>query len=248
MMKSLRVGWWRHSNSDNGSKKGNREEMQTELSAKISVQLGKVAWEEAEMFCPQCGLSQTDDLKFCKTCGANLHAVRQVVATRETGENFEWGKTWVADMFLSEGERKRRTREFERQQGITAEVKRYTEIKAGVIVSFVGVALMIFLNFLMQGIINNGQTTAGDAAVLSRIWIAGVLPFFVGMGLLVNGVIVSRKLVELEKRNSRSELNALDQQQEPAALPSADTSEFIPGQLSVTEGTTKHLTKASRKQ
>jgi hypothetical protein len=199
------------------------------------------------MFCPQCGLSQTDDLKFCKTCGANLHAVRQVVATRETGESFDWGKTWVAEMFLSEGERKKRTRELERQQGITAEVKRYTEIKAGVIVSLVGVALMIFLNFFMQGIINSGPGPASNAAVLSRIWIAGVIPFFVGMGLLVNGVIVSRKLVELEKRKSRSDLNVLDQQEEPAALPAADTSDFIPGQLSVTEGTTRHLSKASRK-
>jgi hypothetical protein len=200
------------------------------------------------MFCPQCGLSQTDDLKFCKTCGANLHAVRQVVATRETGESFDWGKTWVAEMFLSEAERKKRARLLERQQGITAEVKRYTEIKAGVIVSFIGVALMIFLNFLMQGVINSGQSPASDAAILSRIWVAGIFPFFVGMGLLVNGVIVSRKLVELEKRNSRSGLNVLDQQQEPSALPSADTSEFIPTQLSVTEGTTRHLSKASQKK
>jgi hypothetical protein len=200
------------------------------------------------MFCPQCGLSQTDDLKFCKTCGANLHAVRQVVATRETGESFDWGKTWVAEMFLSEGERKKRTREIERQQGITAEVKRYTEIKAGVIVTFVGIALMIFLNFFMQGIINNGQGAASNAAILSRIWIAGVIPFFVGMGLLVNGVIVSRKLVELEKRKSGSGLNVLDQQQEPSALPSADTSAYIPTQLSVTEETTRHLSKASKKK
>src|SRR4051794_26173166 len=121
------------------------------------------------MFCPQCGLSQTDDLKFCKTCGANLHAVRQVVATRETDESFDWGKTWVAEMFLSEAERKKRNRQLERQQGITAEVRRYTEIKAGVIVSFVGIALMIFLNFFMQGIINSGQSPASDAAILSRI-------------------------------------------------------------------------------
>lgn len=55
------------------------------------------------MFCPQCGSNQSDGLRFCKLCGANLHAVRQVVATRETGEGFDWSKTWVAEMFLSEG-------------------------------------------------------------------------------------------------------------------------------------------------
>jgi uncharacterized membrane protein YvbJ len=37
-------------------------------------------------FCPQCGSQQRDELKFCKVCGANLQAVRQAVAVRETGE------------------------------------------------------------------------------------------------------------------------------------------------------------------
>jgi len=60
------------------------------------------------MFCPQCGSSQSDDLKFCKTCGANLQAVRLAVAARAPGEKFDWGKTWVAEMFLSESERKKR--------------------------------------------------------------------------------------------------------------------------------------------
>ncbi|MGI8565940.1 MAG: hypothetical protein ACR2LZ_05595, partial [Pyrinomonadaceae bacterium] len=71
------------------------------------------------MFCPQCGINQSDELKFCKSCGANLYAVRQVVATRETDEKFDWSKTWVAEMFLSEGERKKRDASLERQRGIT---------------------------------------------------------------------------------------------------------------------------------
>jgi len=41
------------------------------------------------MFCPQCGIRQSEELKFCKSCGANLYAVRQVVTTRETGEKSE---------------------------------------------------------------------------------------------------------------------------------------------------------------
>src|SRR5207237_959891 len=89
------------------------------------------------MFCPKCGTNQTDDLKFCKTCGANLQAVRLAVEARDAGEKFDWGKTWVAEMFLSEGERKRREEELERLRGITPEVKRYTEIKGGVITAFV---------------------------------------------------------------------------------------------------------------
>ncbi len=68
------------------------------------------------MFCPRCGSSQSEELKFCKACGANLYAVRQVVDTRETGEKFDWSKTWVAEMFLSGEEAERRKAELERQR------------------------------------------------------------------------------------------------------------------------------------
>src|SRR5947199_2216329 len=128
------------------------------------------------MFCPQCGTTQSDELRFCKTCGANLEAVRQVVAVREPGGKFDWSKTWVAEMFLSESERKRREEELERLRGITPEVKRYNEIKGGVITACVGLALMIFLYVFMQGIILGGKIPPDTAEILSRIWIAGVFP------------------------------------------------------------------------
>src|ERR1700694_3814274 len=101
------------------------------------------------MFSPQCGSSQSDELKFCKSCGANLDAVRQVAAMRDAGEKFDWSRTWVAEMFLSEKERRRRNEKIDRERGITPEMKRYTEIKAGVIVSSIGVGVMIFLYVLM---------------------------------------------------------------------------------------------------
>ena len=69
------------------------------------------------MFCPQCGSTQAEDLKFCKVCGVNLYAVMQVVAAREPEEKFDWSKTWVQEMFLSAGEKKRRKEEIERQRG-----------------------------------------------------------------------------------------------------------------------------------
>src|SRR5919107_232196 len=100
------------------------------------------------MFCPQCGQKQSEELKFCNLCGANLYAVRQVVAMREGEEKFDWSKTWVAEMFLSEAERKRRNAELERERGITPELKRYNEIKAGVIISSIGFAVTVFLYFL----------------------------------------------------------------------------------------------------
>src|SRR6185295_7861122 len=148
------------------------------------------------MFCPQCGSNQSNEVKFCKVCGANLQAVRQVVATRETNEKFDWSKTWVAEMFLSEGERKRREEALEQQRGITPEIKRYNEIKAGVITSCVGISVMIVLYVLMQGIILGGKVPQDAAEIISRVWVAGVIPLLVGLGLLINGAFVSKKQAE----------------------------------------------------
>jgi hypothetical protein len=49
------------------------------------------------MFCPRCGSNQSEELKFCKVCGANLHAVRQAVDSREPEGKFDWG-TWIGDL------------------------------------------------------------------------------------------------------------------------------------------------------
>ncbi len=200
------------------------------------------------MFCPQCGANQSEELKFCKTCGANLQAVRQAVVTREPGEGFDWSKTWVAEMFMSGQEALRRKAEMERLQGITPEYKRYNEIKAGVITGSIGIALMIFLYVFMQGIVLGGKVSHDAAEILSRVWIAGVIPLFVGLGLLINGMYVSKKQVEVANREQRAALDALGEVAERHALRSADTSEFIPTDFSVTEGTTRHLSGAAQRQ
>jgi len=200
------------------------------------------------MFCPQCGSTQNDELKFCKSCGVNLDAVRQAAAMRDPSEKFDWSRTWVAEMFLSESERKRRNEQIERERGITPEIKRYTEIKAGVITSSVGVGLMIFLYALMQGIILSGHNPPGDAAILGRIWIAGVIPFLVGVALILNGLFVSKRLVSIAMREQQSKENILKSGEKTPALPAADTAEFIPPKFGVTEGTTKHLSNPGQKQ
>ena len=199
------------------------------------------------MFCPQCGASQSEELKFCKACGVNLHAVRQAVVTGEPGERFDWSKTWVADMFVSGQEAVRRKAELERLQGITPEYKRYNEIKAGVITASVGVALMIFLFVFMGGIIAGGKVPHDTAEILSRVWIAGLLPLFVGLGIIFNGTYLSKKQVEVASRERRAALDALGESGDRRALRPADTSEFVPAGFSVVEGTTRHLAGAAKK-
>ncbi len=194
------------------------------------------------MFCPQCGNKQSDELKFCNLCGANLYAVRQAVATREADEKFDWSKTWVAEMLMSESERKRRQAEIEDQRGLTPEIKRYNEIKAGVITSSVGLGVMLFLYVIGMAIYRSGENPPAEAEIIRSIWVAGFIPFMVGVALILNGLFISKKIVELHKRERPPAPDALPQgaEQQPA-LKSADTSEFIAPGFSVTEGTTKHL-------
>jgi len=199
------------------------------------------------MFCPRCGSNQSDELKFCKSCGANLYAVRQVVDTRQTDEKIDRSKPWFADIALSEAESKRRKEELDHRRGITPEVRRYNEIKGGVITGSVGLALAIFLNVFMQGLILSGKIPPDVAEILSRLWIVGVIPFFVGLALIVNGVFVSKRLAEVARQAAFNEPNVLEKDTSPEFLRSADTTEFISSGFSVTEGTTKHLRSSDQK-
>lgn len=196
------------------------------------------------MLCPRCTTKQSDDVKFCTSCGANLQAVRDVLAGREPDKGIEWNETWLASMFRSGESAEQRKLELERRMGITPEVKRYDEVKAGVITSSVGIGLTIFLHIFMKGL---AETVSPDAAViLTRIWVAGAIPLMVGLGLILNGLVVSKKQAQIMERelkrsngleNATPELNPGT----PRTLRPAETNEFINTPFSVTDQTTRHL-------
>ena len=191
------------------------------------------------MTCPRCSSNQSDEVKFCTVCGANLAAVRLALEPREPGEEFDWSRTWLAEMFMSQAEQKRRRAAIELATGVTPEVKRYNEIKAGVIASSVGIAVSMFLFIFMDGLIANSHVPRDAAVILSRIWAVGLIPFFVGLALIANGLVVSKKLVELANREKATK--SVGSGTEPQALRPADTNEFLSSPFSVTEHTTKHL-------
>jgi hypothetical protein len=190
------------------------------------------------MICPRCSSTQSDDVKFCKFCGANLQAVREALETRDP-KKFDWSNTWVAEMFMSAEAQELRKQEMERRLGITPTVKRYQEIKAGVIVSSIGVALAIFLFVFMQGIIH--KVDPDEAEILRRLWVVGVIPFFVGLALMINGMVVSKRLAEIQEGDRKRFGPLGSQASDPRELRPADANEFIPPDFSVTEQTTRHL-------
>ena len=197
------------------------------------------------MLCPRCGGNQSDDVKFCTSCGANLQAVRDVLAGKEP-ENFNWNDTWLASMFRSGEIAEQRKLEMERRLGITPEVKRYNEVKAGVITSSVGIAVAIFLFIFMQGIA--GKVDPDTVPILTRLWVAGAIPFFVGMALILNGLVVSKKQAEIMERELNRSKNLEDPNPSPRSLRPADTNEFIPTHFSVTDSTTRHLVNTEKEQ
>lgn len=177
------------------------------------------------MFCPGCAIPITEDLKFCKSCGANLRGVREAMAGR--GEQLDWSKTWVAEMFMTQEERDRR-------RGVTPEHKRMNEIKAGVITSLVGVGVMIFLRFLLEAVANNEP--GGEAEIIRRVWLVGIVPFFVGIGLLINGLFLSKRLAKLQPQQPLPPI--------PLSLPATPTNqlgEAPHANASIVEHTTAHL-------
>ena len=194
------------------------------------------------MLCPRCASNQGDDIKFCTSCGANLQAVREVLDAPE-GKKFDWSNTWVADMFMSGQMAEVRKAEMERRLGITPEVKRYNEIKAGVIVSCVGIGVSIFLFFIMHAIASQNPR---DAELLNSVWLAGVIPFMVGLALIINGLVVSKKMVQVIEREQQRN-PPLSEGTPARGLRAADTSEFIPTNFSVTDQTTRHLESTERK-
>jgi len=194
------------------------------------------------VFCPQCGSNQSDDIKFCKTCGGNLFAVRQAVSMRDLPEKFDWSKTWVAEMFLSGGEREKRKEQLELQRGITPEVKRQKEFKAGVITSSVGIGVSIFLYVIMQGVIGTLHNPGSEVEILSRVWVAGVIPFFIGLGLILASLLVGRD------RRKKVVTDTLEGGSTYQSLPASDTERFARAPFSITEQTTRQLKDSDQKQ
>jgi hypothetical protein len=184
------------------------------------------------MFCPGCGLQVGDDLKFCRKCGANLHGAREGMMSRPVEEKPDWNKSWAANIILAKELRKR-------MRG-TPEERRLNEIKGGVITSLTGAGLMIFLYFFL----NIVAEKAGDAAEIVRgLWTVGIIPILVGIGLIINGVFVSRRPASLKEEQAQTKVSASPT---PPDLPAKTTNHLVtdavqPAGASVTEDPTLNL-------
>jgi zinc-ribbon domain len=188
------------------------------------------------MYCPSCGTEVSDQTKYCTKCGVNLRRVKGVLGKGGAGvkKGDDWEPFWLEERRASNEARKKKT----------PEVKRLEEIKAGVITSSVGFGLMVFLSLLFNAIASTIEGPEGN--ILRSLWAVGLIPFMIGLGLLFNGLFVSKRIVELKRQQERKDQqsplfsapNTLDTSPvarlvEPSQSPISD--------FSVTETTTTKL-------
>jgi hypothetical protein len=163
------------------------------------------------IYCPECASAATGDVKYCKKCGASLRGGAEALQSRNPDERFDWSRTWVAGMLLTEDERARRRAALEipgRPEDLVAvELKEVAslqkEIKNGIITAFSGIGLTIFL-LIFMGTVAAMQNDSKTAMLLNGIWAAGLIPIFVGVGMLVNAFFVSRHFSQYRQNLLRS--------------------------------------------
>ncbi|HKQ75872.1 MAG TPA: hypothetical protein VJ810_19410 [Blastocatellia bacterium] len=185
------------------------------------------------MYCPSCATEASDQTKYCTKCGVNLRRVKGAL-----GE----GKGSVRDGADAERSRLEDLRAARRaQKKKTPEEKRLEEIKSGVITSSVGFGLMIFLSVLFDAV---ASTVDGPASnILRSLWGVGLIPFMIGAGIIINGLFISKRIVELKRQQEQKD-------QQPPLFSAPNTSQVAllvePAQspisdFSITEKTTTKL-------
>lgn len=189
------------------------------------------------MFCPQCGAQADQGIKYCKQCGINLRRIQGVMS--RGGASANWNDVWMEEA-LEEQRSKRKK---------TPEEKRIDEIKGGVITSSAGLAITIFFSFLFNAIANN--VGGSQAEILRSLWAIGLVPLFIGLGIVFNGVYLSKRIVELKRAPEQPLAPPQPQPLFGAQSSSVDTAKVaqLPAantQSSVTEHTTAHLGEATR--
>ena len=187
------------------------------------------------MFCPSCGIETREPLKFCKQCGANLRRIQGVMGKGGGGSRAH-SVVSLDQMALEEYQEER-----ERKKKNTPEEKRLNEIKTGVITSSVGLGVMIFFSLLFDAIAN---TVSGpEASILRSLWGVGLVPFLVGLGIIFNGLVVGKKLVELKRQQGQFAPQPLFSAVPGTSPvpPLSETAQPAIGDSSITESTTTKL-------
>jgi hypothetical protein len=95
---------------------------------------------------------------------------------------------------------------------------------------------MIFLHYLLEAVAHQAKPEAAE--IISRVWLAGVIPFLVGLAITFNALVLGRREVKAKERQAP----AFPPTPPPVQLEAKTTDQLSAvTDFSVTEHTTAHL-------
>ena len=197
------------------------------------------------MFCPGCGLEEIQSNQFCRACGTDMRPVRYAL---EAPDNITASAVSARDEIGRAIAAKIREASLSELPDVAEEVlpeiekflespeeKRLRRVRAGIVTSFIGIGGTIAFAVAAMLMKDDGIFMVAGA---------GLVCFFIGLSLVVNGLFLTVPRKSLSDRSgegaSQRELDARvpgpDVKTNDLALPE-------PANLfsSVTENTTRHL-------
>jgi hypothetical protein len=208
------------------------------------------------MFCPSCGSEERQASQYCRACGTDLRPVR--VSLERPDSVTASAVSAREDIGRAVAERIRGVEDAHELKKVAEDVlpqiekflesyeeKRLRRMRAGVVVSSIGVGFTVLM-FLMTSVAqpNDVEGFIGGAGM-------GIVTLCIGLGLLLNALVFTRpgKRLQDNSAEARSQ-NSLDagytspqvRPGEPPAFRSPTTSNLaLTSGSSITEHTTKHL-------
>lgn len=198
------------------------------------------------MFCPSCGIEEKQANQFCRACGTDLRAARNVLAMPDqitasaTTAREEIGRAFAAKI--------RETRSGKDLKIVAEDVlpqiekflespeeKRLRRIRVGTLISSIGFGAA--LAFSIAGAFVNEKDIFMIAAL-------GTVTFFIGLSFIINGLLATVPKKEVsDKSSSADHQRELDARSNALGAP---TNELVLPEsnqvfASVTEETTRHL-------
>jgi len=169
------------------------------------------------MFCPQCGTQSSAELKFCRSCGANLKVIGKAVTLSEAIARSDGVPAKIKELVsnikisqvteevsramdkmnkeIARSSEGRRQRSRWRKQK-TAEERRERYLTKGAIKLFWGSGLTVFLYFLAHSLILKlppdfvARIPFEIDPVVHVLWLIGLLPVLSGIGHIIAGLTI----------------------------------------------------------
>jgi hypothetical protein len=199
------------------------------------------------MFCPSCGSEECQASQYCRACGTDLRPVRvslerpDSITASAVSAREEIGRA-VAQKIREVDD----ARELKKvAEDVLPQIEKFLEsyeekrlrrMRAGVVVSSIGVGFTILM-MLMTAVAREADVQGFIGGVGM-----GIVTFCIGLGLLLNAFLLTRPRKSLEDHSADARAqNLLDAGYAPPQIRSQTTSNLAQPAGSVTEHTTLHL-------